>query len=189
MPGQGVAGPASPPPTRALLCNRVPVPQTEPGAGAGVEGWLLWGPRDGVSAHSPLPSGYQSPLAGFPAVLPSSSTRKGSWDQVEEDLGTQTHQVPAPQDTLLQSWWLQRRDPAIRSEEGLPRHDRGFLPVADGTWPQPVYPQLPQLWPSGRPRAWGQGAGAAMSTVTRRCLGLCASVFPCEVQPPWQGCQ
>lgn len=83
-----------------------------------MEGWLLWGPRDGVSAHSPLPSGYQSPLAGFPAVLPSSSTRKGSWDQVEEDLGTQTHQVPAPQDTLLQSWWLQRRDPAIRSEEG-----------------------------------------------------------------------
>lgn len=36
---------------------------------------------------------------------------------------------------------------------------------------------------------WGQGAGATLSTVTHRCLGLCASVFPCEVQPPWQGCQ
>lgn len=59
--------------------------------------------------------------------------------------------VPAPQDTLPQSWWLQRRGPAILSEEGLPWHDHGSVPVADGTWPHPVHPQLTQLWFPGPP--------------------------------------
>lgn len=46
-----------------------------------------------VSVLTPPSKWVSEPLAGFPAVLPSSSIRKGSWDEVEEDLGAQTLQI------------------------------------------------------------------------------------------------
>lgn len=66
-----------------VLCNRVPPPQTA-GSRCGSGGVAPVGSQSWCRCSVLPPSGYQSPLAGFPAVLPSSSIREGSWDEVEE---------------------------------------------------------------------------------------------------------